>query len=96
MTREEAETFAERGRAALAELGLTDARVYVRRDWRTEWAVMGDDSIPLDAWFMAGLIAKWPTLICWPCMVLRETTWADPMCTHDPWTSERPRLERAR
>lgn len=97
MTRDEAEALKPRVEAALAEAGYPDAGVYVAPsgDGTSVW--IEGDSCPPEAMWTAFLIAGSyvdanQTLSCWSCWSGGLGSIRD--CDHDPWMSERPRLER--
>lgn len=105
MKRDEAELIVRRVKAALADAGF-DSNAWAAYDAAIgEWYVTGArfDRLPASAFWAANLLARQgttsPLLTCWPCY---EAASADPgvtraqACEHDPWASERPRLERVR
>jgi len=96
MTRDEAIAAMPRFAAALAEAGFPHARVHPMQKECGDWCVTAPyEDVPVavtwTAWLVTGTCSG-ERLTCWPC-------WLDGVkggCEHDPWTSERPRLERAR
>jgi hypothetical protein len=96
MTREEAEAAVPRVKAALAEVGYPDTRVWVERGAKgtgLEYVVAVDGWVEPKAVYMAFFVTG-IAQSCWPCWAPLSAS--DGSCTHDPWTSERPCLERVR
>lgn len=101
MTRDEAEAVALLIRAAVAEAGHDPSAVMLWEygapvGWQvTAWPQLLPTAVLWTAWLVTDYARRARvdhTLTCWPC-------WIDGRrggCEHDPWTSERPRLERAR
>lgn len=79
----------ERLRAALAEVGYPNARIYGRSDDPSVLMAPSDEGVPEDALWMAFFVVGLEPA-CWPC-------WSSDngeSCTHDPRMEERPSLAR--
>jgi len=100
MTREEAEAAANRLRMLYAEVGYSGDAVSV---WGVadDWHFGSDARVPLSVrWTAALLLNASYNLACWPCAEkhgkVQKANRSNLGCEHDPWLSERPRLERVR
>ena len=92
MTRDEAASLAKKMAPALAEYGYPEVSVFPGVYPNGDYGVCLAPEPPLSVAWTAALIAEPSVMPCWPCYSAHIHA---SECDHDPWLSERPRLERA-